>query len=648
MTERRIEMHRDQDDPQLWSATAPVGPGARYGYRVHGGFDPRRGVRANPAKLLLDPYGRYVEEPPELTSEVIDLLRDGDSSGSADPRDSLAVAPWSVVCADRRAVPDTRPSLPPGGRVIYEAHLGHLTKRLPDVDDAVKGTFAALRSPHLVEHLQGIGVTTLELLPVMHAAPEAHLVARGMRNVWGYNPLGFFSPAPRYCSVADIDAQWDEIAGAVAHLHSAGLEVVLDVVYNHTAEGGAGGPAYHLRGLDNATYYRVDPSTGQYLDATGCGNTLDAAQPRVQDLVVESLRHWVAMTDVDGFRFDLATTLGRAPDFSPDHPLLHRIGTDRILGERVLIAEPWDLGPDGHRTSGFTGWTRGGGWLEWNDSYRSAVRDFWRPGPEGQRSRLVTALAGSSGMFSSRSARASVGYVTAHDGFTLRDLVSYDRKHNRANGENNADGSDHNHSWNSGTEGETDDPTIIDLRLRRQASMLACAMLQIGTPMITAGDELNRTQRGNNNPYCLDYDYLHVDWAPTDAGRRLTALLQALAAVRREHAELFDGRWLTAPEHPHDGHTVQWLNRDGHRIDDHQWTSDPRVLMVYFPRTPKRGPLLVAMNSAEDPAEIRPPDAQIGDWRIGIDTTQALAPGHRAPPGEPLPIQAFGLVVLAD
>ena len=609
---------------------------------MHGGFDRSRGVRANPAKLLLDPYGRYVEEPPQITSELLELLRD------ADARDSLTVAPWSVVCAERAAVRTTRPVLPPGRRVIYEAHLAHLTTRLPDVDEATRGTFAALRSPYLIEHLHRIGVTTLELLPVMHSISEPALVSRGLRNVWGYNPLGFFSPAPWLCSARSIDSQWDEIAGVVAYLHSADLEVVLDVVYNHTAEGPVDGPTYHLRGLDNAAYYRTDPGTGGYQDATGCGNTLDAAARPVQDLVLSSLRHWIAMTDVDGFRFDLAPTLGRAPSFAPDHPLLHRIGTDEVLGDRVLIAEPWDLGPDGYRVGEFTGATRGGGWLEWNDSFRSSVRDFWRPGPDGTRSRLVTALAGSSDLFGARSARCSVGYVTAHDGFTLRDLVSYNQKHNVANGENNTDGTDHNQSWNGGIEGDTEDPMIGEMRLRRQASMLACVMLQVGTPMITAGDELNRTQRGNNNPYCLDDEHLQLDWSPSAAKRRLTAVLQALGAVRREHSELFDGQWLTAPEEPHDGHIVQWLSRDGDRIDDDHWDADPRALVVYFPATVNRGPLLIAMNGHEHPIDIRLPAAQFGAWRVSVDTAQTLEVGYSTQPGEFVQLDAFSLVVLAD
>lgn len=648
VTELRLEMHRDHEDPHIWCAQAPVGPGTRYGYRAHGEFDVERGLRANPAKLLLDPYGRYVEEPRATTSQTLELLRDADRSGHADGRDTLRVAPWSVVCAQRPPVASTRPVIPRGCRVIYEAHLGHLTRQLPDVDTAVRGTFAALRSAHLVEHLQSMGVTTLELLPVMHSTSEPHLVAQGRRNVWGYNPLGFFSPAGRFCAAGDMDGQWDEIAGAVRHLHAAGIELVLDVVYNHTAEGPAEGPTYHLRGLDNPSYYRLEHGTGRYSDVTGCGNTLDAAQPPVQDLIVDSLRHWVRMTDVDGFRFDLAPVLGRAPAFAPNHPLLERIGTDELIGDRLLIAEPWDLGPDGHHTGGFTDRTLGGGWLEWNDSCRNAIRDFWRPGPGGRRSRLVSAMAGSSDIFRPRDARSSVGYVTAHDGFTLRDLVSYNRKHNEANGEDNRDGSDDNRSWNGGVEGDTDDPLIAELRLRRQAAMLACVMLQVGTPMIAAGDELNRTQRGNNNPYCLDDASVHLDWTPTGAGVRLTGLMQSLAAVRREHASLFDGAWLTAPEHSQAGHAVHWLSRQGERIDDDRWDDDPRVLVVHFPGASARGPLLIALNGTDAPVEVRLPDAGIGPWRVGIDTALSLPPGTSVEPGAPLRLDSCSLVVLAD
>ena len=643
--EQRVPMRRGLDG--VWEASAPVAPGARYGYRVHGRHDPARGLRVNPAKLLADPYSRQIDTP-KWDAAALELLRDSTPGGEPDPRDNLAVAPWSVVCAPRAAVPSSRPALPPGGRVIYEAHLAHLTARLPDIAPEARGTFGGLRSPHLIKHLTDMGITTLELLPVMHWADELGLRQRGMRNVWGYNPLGYFSPMPLYCASADIDAQWDEVASAVGDLHEAGIEVILDVVYNHTCEGASNDPTYHLRGLDNLGYYRTrhdDPST--YLDVTGCGSTLDAGSELVQDLVVDSLRHWVQMSDVDGFRFDLATTLGRAPEFSADHPLLRRISADPVLGERLLIAEPWDVGHGGYQVGRFTTHTRGEPWAEWNDRFRSSVRDYWRPG-HGSRADLTTAIAGSQLLFGERPSSSSIGFVTAHDGFTLRDLVSYDRKHNSPNGEHGADGSNDNQSWNGGVEGETDDPDIQAIRLRRQASILTCLMLQIGTPMITAGDERDRTQRGNNNPYCLDDDDLAVPWGPSPNADYLTSLMQQLAAVRREHAPLFDGQWLVAPGET-GGHVVRWLGRDGQQLTTESWREHDKVLGVHYPPSEGRGPLFIVVNgTGEDAAVVLPSGVGDGGWRIGIDTADPARTGTALTEGESLSLKPFSTVVLAD
>ncbi|WP_106849423.1 glycogen debranching protein GlgX [Blastococcus sp. Marseille-P5729] len=632
----------------IWEARAAVGPGTTYGYRVHGEHDPARGRYANPAKLMADPYAQALVDAPGTSAEDLELLRMCTPDGAPDPRDSIAVAPWSVVCADRAPVPSTRPRLPAGGRIIYEAHLGQLTATLPDVPERYRGTFAALRSRMLIEHLASMGVSTLELLPVAHWASEIKVRQRGQRNVWGYNPLGFFSPMPHYCVASDIDARWDEIAGAVATLHAAGIEVVLDVVFNHTCEGAANDPAYHLRGIDNLAYYLTDPDDpGRYVDVTGCGNSLNAASEPVQDLVVAALRHWVQRTDVDGFRFDLATTLGREPHFSAHHPLLRRIGDDALLGDRLLIAEPWDAGPNGYQLGGFTTPTRGEPWAEWNDRFRSTVRDFWRPG-HGSRADLATVLAGSHSVWGARRAGSSIGYVTAHDGFTLHDLVSYDTKHNHSNGESNRDGSADNQSWNGGVEGETDDARVRELRLRRQGSILGCLMLQIGTPMITAGDERDRTQRGNNNPYCLDRPHLAVSWEPTPEADHLTALMQAFASTRREHAPLFDGRWLVAPGE-RGGHVVEWLDRQALALTEKHWHDHDKVLQVHYPASSGRGPLLILLNGNHERAMVRlPSGGQDGGWRIGIDTADPSRVGVSVPDDEPLLLNSFSLMVLAD
>ncbi len=640
--ERRVEMTPHPDG--CWEAWADVGPGARYGYRVHGTHEPAVGLRANPAKLLLDPYARLIDEGSRRGLVAMEQLRDVAPDGSPDPRDTLRVAPWSVVCAARPAVASSRPPLPPGGRVIYEAHLGQLTALLPDVEPRAAGTFSALRSRFLIEHLQRLGVSTLELLPVAHWASEIAVVRRGRRNVWGYNPMGFFSPMPSYCTSRDAGAQWDEIAGAVAALHAAGIELVLDVVYNHTCEGASGDPTYHLRGLDNHAYYLAHG--GEYVDASGCGNTLDAGDPFVQDLVVDSLRHWVAMTDVDGFRFDLAPVLGRRPDFSADHPLLRRIGEDELLGDRLLIAEPWDLGHGGYQLGGFTTPTRGTPWAEWNDRFRRAVRDYWRPG-HGSRAELATALAGDRALWGGRPATSSIGFVTAHDGFTLHDLVAYDEKHNDDNGEHGLDGSDYNHSWNSGVEGETDNPEIRRLRARRQRSMLVCLLLQTGTPMITAGDERDRTQRGNNNPYCLDQPHLAVPWAAAPDADRLTGFVRTVTAVRRAHGALFDGQWLVHPGED-GGHAVRWLGRDGGVLSSHDWHAADKVLQMHLPAAPGHGSLLLALNGGAETAGLRLPTADRGPWRMLVDTADDTGPSPGTTVADRMSLEPYSLVVLAD
>jgi glycogen operon protein len=509
----------------VWHAHVPgVEPGQRYGFRTHGAWDPAAGLRHNPAKLLVDPYARGVVGRLDL-DEAVEGFVPGDPFGPADPRDSAPHVPHSIVVdveGLRARTPDpraNRPYVPWRDTVVYEAHVRGLTMLHPDLPEELRGTYAALGHPVVVEHLTALGITAVELLPVHAKSDEPHLVAKGLTNYWGYNTLGFFAPEPSYATRAAQEAGsgavLDEIRTAVHALHEAGIEVLLDVVYNHTCEGGVDGPHLSWRGLDNTGYYLHDGNVpAQLVDTTGTGNTLDFRRPRVVQLALDSLRYWADVVGVDGFRFDLAVTLGRSfAGYQPDHPFLVALQNDPSLANLKLVAEPWDVGPGGWRTGQFPP-----PMAEWNDRFRDAARQFWladvarlrrgEPGPghDGVRD-LATRLAGSADLFGqsdpplARGPVASVNFVTAHDGFTLRDLVTYDRKHNEANGEDGRDGSGDNRSWNHGIEGAGDprDPEtarVAALRARSMRNLLATLLLAAGTPMLTAGDELGRTQGG--------------------------------------------------------------------------------------------------------------------------------------------------------
>ncbi|HEX2809788.1 MAG TPA: glycogen debranching protein GlgX [Kineosporiaceae bacterium] len=578
----------------LWFGHLPgVAPGQRYGLRVHGPWDPIRGHRHNPAKLLLDPYARALSGPltlrPELFGHVVDDRFEGDVA-LRDERDSAPWAPHGVVVDD--AAYDWAGDRPPyvalADTVLYEAHVRGLTRRLPGVPEPLRGTYAGLAHPATIEYLLSLGVTTVELLPVQAIGDEPSLALRGRVNYWGYSTLGFFAPDPRYAASRDPLAVVAEFKSMVQALHAAGLEVVLDVVYNHTCEAGVNGPMLSWRGLDAATYYRLD-GHGHDIDTTGCGNTLDAREPLVIQMVMDSLRYWVTEMHVDGFRFDLATTLARGRDgYDPEHPFLVAARIDPVLTDVKLIAEPWDVGPHGWRTGQFPV-----PFSEWNDRFRDTVRDFWLIGsarvaagePAGGVRDLATRLAGSADVFAAhRGPLASVNFITAHDGFTLADLTAYNVKHNEDNGEDNRDGAGDNHSWNHGVEGHTDDPEVLNWRRRTIRNLMATQLLATGVPMIVAGDELGRSQGGNNNAYCLDDETSWVNWTLQAWQEDLRETVAHLLALRRQHPVLRQDRFFAGrPVHPDGTKDIAWFGPEGTELDHGRWhDSSLRTLQMYL------------------------------------------------------------------
>lgn len=631
--ERRIELL-----PRLhgrWHAHVPgVQAGQRYGFRIEGPWQPERGMRHNPAKLLLDPYARGIAGEVELRPEIYGHPVGEDLAPlpveGRDDRDSAPFVAHGVVLEDRPGGgAANRPLVTWSRTLIYEAHVRGLTLHLPGVPNHLRGTYAGLAHPATIEHLRSIGVTSLELLPIHAKMTEPALQQRGVVNYWGYNTLAFFAPEPGYATRAAQEAGpaavLDEVKGMVQLLHEAGIEVLLDVVYNHTCEGGPEGPTLSWRGLDDVGYYLRDGSaTDRYLDVTGCGNSLDFRNHRTIQLALDSLRYWVQQVGVDGFRFDLMTTLARHGErVDMQHPLLVALATDPVLSGVKLIAEPWDLGPHGWQTGHFPPPIS-----EWNDRYRDCVRTFWLSdaaaiagGGHGHDLRdLATRVAGSADMFAhtevpgGRGPIASVNFVTAHDGFTLADLTAYDHKHNHANGEGNRDGSDNNRSWNHGVEGETDDPEILAARRRAQRNMLGLLLVSTGTPMLTAGDEIARTQHGNNNAYCTsengnDDAALAVDWDLDPHQQDLLATVRHLTALRRDHVVLRPWRYRRPDESRSGRPTLMWFDETGESMSLDVW-HDPhrRVLQKYrVSREAADRDLLVVINGAGNDVEVTVP-----------------------------------------
>ncbi|MBI9116072.1 glycogen debranching protein GlgX [Sanguibacter suaedae] len=612
-TERRIPLV--EHSYGVWHGFVPgVTEGQRYGFRTHGPWDPRAGQRHNPAKLLVDPYARGIvgdlghgpETYGHVTTRGDDGSVSGDPYGPADDRDSLEHVPHSVVVAPRQGHPPVRrPGVARRATVIYEAHVRGLTQNLETVPEHLRGTYAGLAHPETIRHLTDLGVTTLELLPVHAFTTEPHLVDKGLTNYWGYNTLGFFAPHPGYATRQAQDAGpgavLDEVRGMVHLLHEAGIEVILDVVYNHTCEGGVPGQHLSWRGLDSSVYYLHEHGApGALVDVTGCGNSLDFRHPRVVQMTLDSLRYWAQEVGVDGFRFDLAVTLGRdSTGFTANHPFLVALQTDPVLNGLKLVAEPWDVGMGGWQTGHFPA-----PMAEWNDRFRNATRSFWlsdpaqaahgRPG-HGIRD-LATRLAGSADLFGHsdpplvRGPVASINYVTAHDGFTMADLVAYEHKHNLANGENGRDGSNDNRSWNHGIEGpvpfDSVGMEIAPLRRRSVRNLMGMLLLSAGTPMITAGDEMGRTQRGNNNAYCQDNDLSYVRWDLSPWRKDLLDTTRYLLALRREHPALHVDEFFLGRPQEHDAPSqpdLAWYGAGGEPVTHDEW-HDPAVRIVQMLR----------------------------------------------------------------
>lgn len=557
----------------VWHGFVPgLQPGERYGFRVHGPYEPEQGHRFNPRKLLLDPYARGVERP--NCYDVALLGYDGDpcDPDGASQRDSGSCAPLGILLPALPPVPeDELPRTPWSKTVLYEAHVKGLTARLSSVPPALRGRYLGVCSPPVMEHLRRIGVTSIELLPVAQCATEWALLERGQTNYWGYSPLGFFAPDPRFASSADAAIARAEFRQMVEELHRNGFEVILDVVYNHTMEGGEFGPTVSWRGIDNYSYYshRKELPRGS-VDYTGCGNSLRADHPMVVRLVLDSLRFWAVEMGVDGFRFDLATTLARVEgEFRPASPLLTAIAQDPILCRRKLIAEPWDIGPGGYRVGEFPS-----PWSEWNGGYRDAVRDFWR-GEKGQLGAFATRICGSSDLYgwAHRTAHASINFVTAHDGFTLADLVAFNDKHNQANGESNRDGENHNRSWNCGIEGPTDDPEIAELRLQQRKNFVVTLLLSLGVPMLLAGDELGRSQRGNNNAYCQDNELSWLRWDIGEAEQSFLDFFKEVIALRGRGSVFQKGDFFAGTANPVTGiRDLIWYDAGGKEMSAERWS----------------------------------------------------------------------------
>ncbi|MFK0168967.1 glycogen debranching protein GlgX [Streptomyces sp. NPDC090306] len=628
------EIRLTEVDGSVWHGYLPgVGPGQRYGYRVHGPWDPGAGHRCNPAKLLLDPYAQAVDGQIDNHASLYEREADGPS-----PADSAGHTMLGVVIDPSFDWGDDRP---PGRSytesVVYEAHVRGLTRTHPDVPDELRGTYAGLAHPAVIGHLTSLGVTTVELMPVHQFVQDGVLQDAGLSNYWGYNTIGFFAPHNSYAAHGTRGQQVTEFKSMVKALHAAGLEVILDVVYNHTAEGNENGPTLSFRGIDNASYYRlVDGDWGHYYDTTGTGNSLLMRHPSVLQLIMDSLRYWVTEMHVDGFRFDLAATLARQfHEVDRLSAFFDLIQQDPVISRVKLIAEPWDVGEGGYQVGNFPPL-----WSEWNGKYRDAVRDFWRA-EDHTLGEFASRLTGSSDLYahSRRKPRASVNFVTAHDGFTLRDLVSYNDKHNESNGEGNRDGESTNRSWNCGAEGPAKDPAVLELRGRQQRNLLATLLLSQGIPMLSHGDELGRTQRGNNNAYCQDNEISWIDWRLTDEQRDLMDFTRSVIALRAEHPVLRRRRYFRGETAVHPGQPLPdlvWLRPDAREMTDDEWDrSDAHSIGVFLNGDAIAEPdprgrrvtddsFLLLLNSYWEPVEFRLPGVAYGErWTTLIDTSEA-------------------------
>nr|WP_114393982.1 glycogen debranching protein GlgX [Oleisolibacter albus] len=625
----RIDLPEYTDE--VWHGYLPdARPGTVYGYRVHGPFEPQAGHRFNPHKLLLDPYAKALVGPLKW-SDALFGYRVGSPRAdlTLDRRDSAPAMPkCRVVDPAFTWGRDRPPAIPWDRTIVYETHVRGYTMRHPAVPPHLRGTFAGMMQKEIVDYIRSLGITAVELLPIHAFVDDRYLVEKGLRNYWGYNSIGFFAPDPRYVAGPVIT----EFKEMIAHFHEAGIEVILDVVYNHTAEGNEMGPTLSFKGIDNASYYRLLPDQPRYyINDTGTGNTLNLSHPRVLQMVMDSLRYWVTEMHVDGFRFDLATILGREPHgFDQGGGFLDSCRQDPVLSRVKLIAEPWDIGPGGYQVGGFPP-----GWAEWNDRYRDTVRSFWK-GDEGKLPDLADRLTASGSVFNQRGRKpwASVNFVTAHDGFTLHDLVSYNDKHNEANGEDNRDGHSHNLSWNHGVEGPTDDAEIKELRERQKRNLLATLLLSQGTPMILAGDEFGRSQNGNNNAYCQDNEIGWIDWdSITAEGEALTTFVRRVIGLRQTYPTLRRRRFLTGyTDTGLDSKDVTWITPAGVEKAPEQWQDpnarclgmlmDGRVQSTGLRKPAGYTTLLLIVNSYHDVVPFTLPEVNGGTgWHRLLDTS---------------------------
>ncbi|MAY98583.1 glycogen debranching protein GlgX [uncultured Nocardioides sp.] len=666
LTETRVEL--TEVDAHVWHCYLPSAqPGQRYGYRVHGPWAPEHGQRCNPSKLLLDPYAkatwREIDWDPSLFAYTF-----GDEESRNDDDSAAHMTLGVVVNPFYDWEGDRAPRTPYTDTVVYEAHVKGLTMLHPDVPEELRGTYAGLAHPAVVEHLRKLGVTAIELMPVHQFVQDDSLLDKGLRNYWGYNTLGFFAPHAEYSAGArDLEdpsargLQVQEFKSMVKAMHLAGIEVILDVVYNHTAEGNHLGPTLSFKGIDNAAYYRlVEDDERYYMDYTGTGNTLNVRHPHSLQLIMDSLRYWVTEMHVDGFRFDLAAALAREfYDVDRLATFFELVQQDPVVSQVKLIAEPWDVGPGGYQVGGFPPQ-----WTEWNGKYRDSVRDFWRGEPT--LGELASRLAGSSDLYeqSGRLPFASINFVTAHDGFTLRDLVSYDEKHNDANGEDGNDGESHNRSWNHGVEGPTDDAEVLRMRARTQRNMIATLLLSQGVPMLLHGDEGGRTQGGNNNTYCQDNEISWMHW--DDLDRPLVEFTAAVSRLRAEHPTFRRKRFFTGstvrtgPEGAERLNDIVWLHPDGRPMEEADWDGDGRVLGMYLNghgiqgMDERGGPIvddhfcLFFNAGADDVPLVLPPEEYAGRWAAVIDTAGGTDPETALLAGTELKLPGRSVLVLQE
>jgi len=634
-----------------------VGPGQRFGYRVHGPWDPANGHRCNPAKLLLDPYGKAVEGNVQWDESVFPY-HFNDPENSRNDADSAPFMPKSVIVSpffDWQY--DRRPRTPWHRTIIYEMHVKGFTMRHPSIPENLRGTYAGLAHPAAIRYLNQLGVTAVELLPVHQFIHAKHLLDKGLRNYWGYDSISFLAPHNEYAASGQAGQQVTEFKQMVKALHDAGIEVILDVVYNHTAEGNHLGPMLSMKGIDNAAYYRTHEGR-YYMDYTGTGNSLNMRHPHVLQLIMDSLRYWLLEMHVDGFRFDLAATLARElHDVDRLSAFFDIIQQDPIISQVKLIAEPWDVGEGGYQVGNFPSL-----WSEWNGKFRDAIRDYWR-GADQMLDDMATRLTGSSDLYADNGRRpyASINFITSHDGFTLRDLVSYNEKHNEANGENNQDGADDNRSWNCGAEGPADDPKVNALRGRQQRNFLTTLFLSQGVPMLVGGDEIGRTQKGNNNAYCQDNEISWYDWQHVDDG--LLAFTVRLIQFRKDHPNFQRRRWFLGRALRGTGVSdIGWFKPDGEEMTDQDWTSSfARTVGVFLngraiPTPDHRGEPVVddsfylLFNAHFEPIDFKLPTSPWGDrWERVLDTNEPVPDlrDHREwNAGDAVSVEAHSVIVL--